>query len=117
MRFPASFLAEAKVDKEQAAIAIVTSSAMEPMIGDGASIGIDMADPATRNIAALVDGKVYAVDHAGQLRVRYLFRGPAGSLRMHSLNATHHPDEIYVHDQLAREIKILGRVFWVSMLV
>jgi phage repressor protein C with HTH and peptisase S24 domain len=76
---------------------------MEPALNNGATVGIDTSK---KNI---VDGKMYAVDHGGMLRVKMLYRLPGG-VKLRSFNMEEHPDEVVAFS----EIRIIGRVFWSS---
>ncbi|WP_052384069.1 S24 family peptidase [Litchfieldella xinjiangensis] len=92
------------VQPENAALATVRGDSMHPAITDGATIGIDKG---SRHIE---DGKVYALDHDGMLRVKRLYRLPLGRVRVVSDNAEEFPEEVYsMADPDAP--KILGRVF------
>ena len=70
---------------------------------NGATIGVDKS--ATR----ILDGEIYALEHDGMLRVKYLYRLPAGGMRLRSFNTTEHPDEEYSAEQIeTQQIRILG---------
>ncbi len=63
------------------------------------------------------DGDIYAISHNEHLRVKMLYRLPSGGIRMRSFNREEYPDEEYPIDRIELEdIKILGRVFWYSVL-
>ncbi|MNJ74106.1 HTH-type transcriptional regulator PrtR [compost metagenome] len=80
---------------------------MEPVLPDGSTVGINTGQK------SVVDGKMYALKHDGQLRVKVLYRLPGGGIRMRSLNNAEHPDESYTPDQMKEnDIEIIGRVFW-----
>lgn len=110
LRFAKSTLRAAGVSPENAACATVTGNSMERLIMDGATIGID------RGRTQVKDGKIYAIDHGGMLRVKYLYRTPGGGLRLHSENEVEHPDEMLLAEQVTQDIKILGWVFWWSQI-
>lgn len=107
LRFAKSTLRESGVQEENAACATVSGNSMERLIMDGATIGID------RGTTNIIDGEIYAFDHGGMLRVKYLYRLPHGGLRIRSENDNEHPDEILSAEQAA-DIRILGWVFWWS---
>ena len=109
LRFSKATLRAAGVDIANAACATVSGNSMEKVIFDGSTIGID------RSQVAVKDGKIYAIDHDGMLRVKYLYRVPGG-LRLRSENSDEHPDEVYTGEAATR-IRVLGRVFWVSTLL
>lgn len=109
LRFSRATLRAAGVDVANAACATVSGNSMERVIFDGSTIGID------RGQTIIKDGKIYAIDHDGMLRVKYLYRVPGG-LRLRSENSEEHPDETYT-GEAAAAIRVLGRVFWVSTLL
>ena len=111
LRFAKSTLSRANIAPENAACAFVSGNSMEPVMPDGTTVGVNTADTGIR------DGEIYALDHDGMLRVKFLYRKPGGGLMIRSQNQDEHPDEHYtaenIHDQA---IRIIGRVFWWSVL-
>ncbi len=107
LRFARSTLKAAGVDIESAICATATGNSMEDIIHDGTTIGIDRAR------TQIKDGKIYAIDHDGMLRVKYVYRLPGGGLRLRSHNSDEYQDEVYTGADAAK-IKILGWVFWWS---
>ena len=104
-RFSLPRLARQGVQPENAALAVVWGESMMPAITHGATIGIDKG---TRHI---IDGKIYALDHGGMLRIKRLYRLPLNRVRVVSENSEEYPEEVYsLADPDAP--KILGRVFW-----
>ncbi|NWN92269.1 helix-turn-helix transcriptional regulator [Marinobacter adhaerens] len=110
LRFAKSTLARAGVQKEHAACAFVRGNSMEPVMPDGTCVGVNTGDTAIR------DGEIYAIDHGGMLRVKYLHRRPGGGLRIVSQNAGEYPVEDIDADQMAANVRVIGRVFWWSVL-
>ena len=110
LKFAKSSLRRAGVPEEAAACAFVSGDSMEPMLPDGSTVGVDTS---AKNI---VDGKLYAIDHNGELRVKQVFRIPGGrGLRFHSFNTdkNNFPDEELSPEKLEEEnVRIIGRVFW-----
>ena len=82
---------------------------MEPVIPDGATVGVDTA------FTNIVDGEMYAINWAGELYVKVLTRKPGGGLRIRSFNVDEYPDENLSPDE-AQSVKVIGRVFWYSVL-
>lgn len=107
LRFARSTLREAGVDPKDAACATLRGRSMERLIMDGATIGID------KGSTAIEDGEIYAFDHDGMLRVKYLYRMPGGGLRIRSENDDEFPDEHLTAEE-AQRVRILGWVFWWS---
>lgn len=111
LRFGRRSLQRKGVEPAAAACAAVTGNSMEPVLPDGSTVGIDTA------CKQVQDGKMYAIDHAGQLRVKLLYRLPGGGLRVRSYNEAEHPDERYEGDYVSDHIRIIGKVFWYSVLL
>lgn len=105
MKFSTAKLYRAGVQPENAACATLVGNSMETTIMDGSPIAID------RGCTHIIDGKIYAIDHGGMLRVKRLYRLPLGRIRIASDNSDEHPDEIVSPPDLA-ELRIIGRVFW-----
>lgn len=104
LRFSKSSLRRANVDPSNAACVQIKGDSMEPILSDGATVGVDTSQ------TNIIDGKMYAIDHAGMLRVKVLHRIPGG-LRVRSFNSDEYPDETYKGDEL-NDIKVIGKVFW-----
>ncbi|MCF5279081.1 S24 family peptidase, partial [Pseudomonas syringae] len=84
---------------------------MADKIQDGSILGVD------RELTQVIDGEIYALEHGGILRVRYLYRLPNGGLRLRSHNDAEYPDELFSAEDIDREkIRILGWIFWWSTL-
>lgn len=110
LRFAKSTLRRKGIDQSHAACCFVNGDSMEPILPDGSTVGVDTADK------QIVDGKMYAIDHGGLLRVKYLYRIPGGGIRIRSANRDHYPDEDLAPDQL-ESFRVIGRVFWYSVLL
>jgi len=107
LRFGKRSLRAHNVQFDQAVCVVVAGNSMEPVLPDGSTVGINTGQ------TAVIDGKMYALKHDGQLRVKVLYRLPGGGIRMRSLNQLEHPDESYTADQMAeKSIEVIGRVFW-----
>lgn len=109
LKFAKSSLTRAGVSKEHAACAYVSGDSMEPVLPDGSTVGVDTSDKRIR------DGKLYALDQDGMLRVKQLYRIPQG-IRLRSFNTSHH-DEDYDLDYAEHHIRIIGRVFWYASFI
>lgn len=108
LRFSLATLKSAGVSPEAAACARIRGRSMERLILDGATIGFDLMD------TSIIDGEIYAFNHEGMLRVKYLQRLPGGGVRIRSENSEEYPDETMTAESFRSEIKMLGRVFWWS---
>lgn len=109
LRFAKSTLKRYNIQPENAACVVVSGNSMEPVLPDKATVGIDIAN------SKIKDGDMYAIDHDGMLRVKIVYRLPGGGVRLRSFNRDEYPDEDYFSEQ-ASLIKVLGRVFWYSVL-
>ncbi|WP_248800076.1 helix-turn-helix transcriptional regulator [Pseudomonas sp. MWU13-2105] len=111
VRLPYRILQAMGVEPDQAICAPMTGNSMAEKIQDGSTIAID------RSLTQVVDGEMYALEHDGMLRVKYVYRLPAGALRLRSHNSAEYPDEVFSAEQLeAQSVRILGWVFWWSTL-
>lgn len=110
IRFSKSTLRKAGVSPQSAACVRVVGTSMEPVLPDGTTIGVNT------EATDITDGKMYAIDHDGMLRVKRLYNTPGGGLRIVSYNREEYPDElVYGYD--VKKIRIIGQVFWYSVLV
>jgi len=107
LRFSKSTLRRCGVQPEAAACVKVSGNSMEPRLYDGDVVGVDTMDK------RIVDGKTYAINHDGLLRVKRLYRLPGGGIRINSMNTAEYPDEHYDAEE-AKYIAVIGRVFWHS---
>lgn len=111
LRFSYATLRAAGVDPAAAVCAQLKGNSMEPLIMSGATVGIDQAT------TQVVDGEIYALEHDGMLRVKYLYRLPGGGLRLRSFNREEYQDEEYTSEEIQSKcISIIGWVFWWSTL-
>ncbi len=83
----------------------LTGNSMEPRIAEYATIAVDTG------IENIRDGKIYAFQHDDLFRVKYLDRLPGNKVRIRSENEDYE-DEIVSGE----DIRIIGRVFWWSVL-
>lgn len=111
LRFGKLTLRRQNVQPDEAVCVTVSGNSMEPVLPDGSTVGVDQGS------VNVVDGKMYALNHDGQLRVKTLYRLPGGGIRLRSFNRDEHPDEEYsAQEMIDRQIVVLGRVFWSSVL-
>lgn len=108
LRFALSTLKKAGVDPKAAVCIKVSGNSMEPVIPDGAVIGVDTSN------TSIKDGDLYAIKHGDMLRVKVVYRLPTG-YRLKSFNDIEWPLE-QIEGSAASDIKIVGRVFWYSVL-
>ncbi|MCU1719532.1 helix-turn-helix domain-containing protein [Pseudomonas sp. 5P_3.1_Bac2] len=107
LRFGKMTLRKHSVQFDQAICVPVHGNSMDPVLPDGSTVAVNTG--ATQ----VNDGKIYALEHDGQLRVKVLYRLPGGGIRLRSYNQAEHPDEEYSAEQMRLSgIVIIGRVFW-----
>jgi phage repressor protein C with HTH and peptisase S24 domain len=107
LRFGKTTLRKHSVQFDQAICVPVHGNSMDPVLPDGSTVAVNTG--ATQ----VTDGKIYALEHDGQLRVKVLYRLPGGGIRLRSYNQAEHPDEEYSAEQMQdRGLIIIGRVFW-----
>lgn len=109
-RLSISMLERAGVSPSTVACCKVSGESMENVLKDGAKIAIDTSS------ITIKDGSIYAIEHGGMLRVKYLFRMPFGGLRIRSENSVDYEDEVIV-GEIAKDIRVIGRVFWQESLL
>lgn len=111
LRFGKRTLKRKSIDPASAGCVPVTGNSMEPVLPEGSTVGVDTAN------TTIQDGKMYAIDHDGQLRVKLLYRLPGSGLRLRSYNTDEHPDERYDGDYVQEHIRVIGKVFWYSVML
>lgn len=111
LRFGKRTLQRKNVNPDSAGCVPVKGNSMEPVLPDGSTVGVNT------DAKTVVDGKMYALDHDGLLRVKLLYRQPGGGLRLRSYNASEYPDEHYDAGYANEHIRIIGQVFWYSVLL
>ena len=72
LRFIKKMLTDLSVNIKNAACVNITGNSMEPALENGSTVGVDTSR------TAIVDGKLFALEHNGMLRVKYLYRPPDG---------------------------------------
>ena len=107
LRFSKSTLRKQGVQYENAVCVIADGNSMEPVIPDGTTVGIDLSNKTIR------DGKIYAINHGGLLRIKLLYNMPNNQIKIRSYNTDEYDDEIANFD----EVSVIGKVFWYSVLL
>ena len=107
LRFSKATLRKQGVQYENAVCVIADGNSMEPVIPDGTTVGIDMGNKVIR------DGKIYAINHGGLLRIKLLYNMPNNQIKIRSYNTDEYDDEIAGLD----DVSVIGKVFWYSVLL
>jgi phage repressor protein C with HTH and peptisase S24 domain len=111
IRLPRSDLDSLEINHADAICARMVGNSMAERIEDGSIVAID------RGLTQIVDGEIYAIEHDGMLRIKYLSRVPGNAIRMRSHNSSEYPDEVFRPPQIEEQnIRVLGWVFWWSTL-
>ncbi|MDQ0126196.1 phage repressor protein C with HTH and peptisase S24 domain [Pseudomonas lini] len=111
IRLPRSDLDSLEINHADAICTRMIGNSMAEKIEDGSLLAID------RGLTQIIDGEIYAIEHDGMLRIKYLHRIPGNALRMRSHNSAEYPDEIFRAAQIEEQnIRVLGWVFWWSTL-
>ncbi|MFJ3369391.1 S24 family peptidase [Pseudomonas sp. NPDC086251] len=111
IRLLRSDLDSLEINHADAICARMIGNSMSEKIEDGSILAID------RGLTQIVDGEIYAIEHDGMLRIKYLHRVPGNAIRMRSHNSAEYPDEIFRAAQIEEQnIRVLGWVFWWSTL-
>lgn len=109
---PRSAAEKANSLPEDAIALEVSGDGMSPIIPDGAIVAAD------RSKTAVVDGGIYALDHGGIIRLKYLYRKPGGGLILRSFKRDEHADEHYSSAEIrGQNLRVVGRVFWYSVVI
>jgi phage repressor protein C with HTH and peptisase S24 domain len=108
LRFSKSSLRNANVEPHNAACCFANGDSMGKVVPDGASIGID------KGVTQIIDGEIYAIDHGGMLKIKYLYRLPKGGIRIRSELTEEYPDEDLTAEEAQLDLRIIGFVFWIS---
>ncbi|SEG15570.1 Helix-turn-helix [Marinobacterium lutimaris] len=107
IRFSRSTMRSAGVQPEHAAACFAKGDSMGNVVPHGAAVGVDTS------CTDIIDGEIYAIEHGGMLRIKYLYRLPNGGIRIRSEERNEYPDEDLYGDQL-HDFRIIGFVFWIS---
>lgn len=111
VRLTSEILLARDVSSEHAICASMIGNSMAHKIQSGSTVAID------RSLTHVTDGEIYALEHDGMLRIRYLYRLPNDGLRLRCHNHAQYPDEILSKQQIQEQgLRLLGWVFWWSTL-
>lgn len=82
----------------------VHGDSMEPYLTDGDTVLIDMGQ------TSIVDNKVYAIEHSGEVRIKRLSKTFSGGMLIRSDNSRY-PDEQLTPEQAA-QLRVIGVCCW-----
>lgn len=101
--FRAEWVRKERLKPSALASMYVRGDSMAPRLRDGDSVVVDTSQ------VTVIDGRVYALWYAGELRVKRLYKSIDGGLVIHSDNEADYPRMDAAPDQL-EHIRIIGRV-------
>ncbi|WP_279653530.1 S24 family peptidase [Pseudomonas morbosilactucae] len=112
LRFGKYTIRSMGVQPDQAVCVLVSGNSMEPVLQNGSTVAVDCTKT---KVSEIVDGKMYAINHSGHVRVKQLYRLARGGIRLRSFNRDEYDDEDYTYEEmLSEDISIVGRVFWAA---
>lgn len=97
LRLSKSTLRQYGVDASNAYALTAFGNSMSPVINNGATVYVDVGR------TNIVDGKIYAINHGGLFKFKYLYRMPKGGVRIVSENKDEYPEEILSADEIMEQ--------------
>lgn len=106
LRLSLSTLKASGVEPENACAMTAMGNSNFPDIKDKATVYVDLG------FKKIVDGCVYAIDHGGVFKFKYLYNLPKGGIRIVSKNDAEYPEERLTAEEVVdQEFKIIGYAF------
>lgn len=94
LRLSKATLRQYGVDASNAYALTAFGNSMSPVINNGATVYVDVGR------TNIVDGKIYAINHGGLFKFKYLYRMPKGGVRIVSENKDEYPEEILTAEDI-----------------
>lgn len=94
LRLSKATLRQYGVDASNAYALTAFGNSMSPVINNGATVYVDVGR------TSIVDGKVYAINHGGLFKFKYLYRMPKGGVRIVSENKDEYPEEVLTAEEI-----------------
>lgn len=94
LRLSKATLRQYGVDASNAYALTAFGNSMSPVINNGATVYVDVGR------TNIVDGKVYAINHGGLFKFKYLYRMPKGGVRIVSENKEEYPEETLTAEEI-----------------
>ncbi|WP_031948673.1 S24 family peptidase [Acinetobacter lactucae] len=106
LRLSKATLRQYGVEASNAYALTAFGNSMSPVINNGATVYVDIGR------TNIVDGKIYAINHGGLFKFKYLYRMPKGGVRIVSENKDEYPEEILTaEDILEQEFCVVAYAF------
>ena len=97
LRLSKSTLRQYGVENTNAYALTAFGDSMAPIINNGATVYVDVGR------TSIVDGKIYAINHGGLFKFKYLYRMPKGGVRIVSANKDEYPEEVLTAEDIAEQ--------------
>lgn len=108
LRFSKLTLRRALIQPESVFACTASGNSMQPVINPGATVFVN------RGMTSIQDGKIYAVDHGGVFRFKYIHRLPMGGLKLSSANSDYVDEVLSAEDVQTQNLVIIGQAFSVQ---
>jgi len=82
------------VSPENAYALTAHGDSMKSVINNGATVYVDLGQ------TNIVDGKIYAINHGGLFKFKYLYKMPMGGVRIVSENKEEYPEEVLTAQEM-----------------
>lgn len=105
LRFSKLTLRRAGIPPNSVFACTASGNSMQPVINDGATVFVN------RGNTQVQDGRIYAIDHGGVFKFKYLHRLPMGGLKLSSANSDYIDEILSAEDVKAQGLVILGQAF------
>ncbi|MNG43674.1 HTH-type transcriptional regulator PrtR [compost metagenome] len=94
------------VSPENAYALTAHGDSMKSVINNGATVYVDMGQ------TNIIDGKIYAINHGGLFKFKYLYKMPMGGVRIVSENKEEYPEEVLTaQDIIDQEFCVVAYAF------
>lgn len=106
LRLSKATLRQYGVEPSNAYALTAFGNSMSPVINNGAIVYVDVGR------TNIVDGKIYAINHGGLFKFKYLYRLPKGGVKIVSENKEEYPDEfLTAEDIIEQEFTVVAYAF------
>ncbi|EXC46987.1 repressor protein CI [Acinetobacter baumannii 25493_8] len=94
LRLSKATLRQYGVEASNAYALTAFGNSMSPVINNGATVYVDVGR------TNIIDGKIYAINHGGLFKFKYLYRLPKGGVKIVSENKEEYPDEYLTAEEI-----------------